>query len=64
MTDTEETQDRQVRRPAKIRTSITIRPDYLERAKEQGPSVSGVIDRALTILFTDTVLGPPGHGDA
>lgn len=50
MTDTEETTPA---RPAKIRTSITIRPDYLERAKEQGPSVSGVIDAALSAYFED-----------
>ncbi len=34
-------------KPAKTRTSITIRLTYLEQAKEVGTSVSAVIDKAL-----------------
>lgn len=49
-------------RPAKIRTSITIRPDYLEKAKERGPSVSGVIDSALEAYFGDGVVEVPLGG--
>lgn len=39
-------------RPAKIRTSITIRPEFLEQAKQRGPSVSAVIDAALATHFS------------
>ena len=48
--ETPQDEERQAR-PAKIRTSITIRPDYLAKAKEKGPSVSGVIDQALSAFF-------------
>lgn len=51
MTDTEETTQDTRSRPAKVRTSITIRPDYLQRARELGPTVSGVIDSALSLMF-------------
>lgn len=62
MTDTEDTGTAPTARPAKIRTSITIRPDFLAQAKEEGPSVSAVIDAALKLHFDGNACQDTSNG--